>query len=266
MRRYSILQAVPLSFFSGDLYRDVARSWRGIGLAYLVLLVALLTLVVVIRMHLALAGWVNRDAREFVGQVPRIVIRRQVVEVDGAMPLTIRDSRTGAALAIIDTTGAVTSLDGQEARVLMTGDHIFYRKSVAETRVFNLSGVTDFTVDSARAGRWLGIFATWGTPIATPFVFGGLFCFRLLQQLLLALVGLLVGRLARVGLDFSGHMRLAAVALTPALVIEPLLELFGARPSWWGTVWIAVALACMVWAVRANRAAPTETALPAAQA
>lgn len=266
MRRYSILQAIPLSFFSGDLYRDVGRAWRGIGLAYLVLLVALLSLVVVIRMHVSLSGWVNRDARGFAEQVPRIVIRHRVVEVDGTMPITIRGSGPGAELAIIDTTGAVTSLEGQQARVLMTRDHIVYRKNVAETRVFSLSGVKDFTIDSARAHRWLGIFATWVSPIAAPFVFGGLFVFRILQQLLLAVVGLLAGRLLRVSLDFSAHMRVAAVALTPALIIEPALELLGAKPAWWGLAWIAIAVAYVVWAVRANRSAPPETAIAATPA
>lgn len=266
MRRYSILQAVPLSFLSADLYRDVARAWRGVGVAYLVVLVALLALMVVIRMHVGLSGWVNRDARGFVEQIPRLVIRHRVVEVDGAMPLVIRDARSGVELAIIDTTGQITSLDGLEARLLMTRDHIFYRRSAAETRMFNLSGVNDFTVDSARAGRWLGVFGTWASPIMAPFVFGGLFALRLVQQLLLAAVGLLVGRLTGVALDFSGHMRLAAVAMTPALVLEPVLELMGAKPLWWGMLWIALAVGYLVWAVRANRAAPAETTIPATPA
>ena len=255
MRRFSILHAIPLSFFSGDLYRDVARSWRGIGLAYLLLVVALLTVTVVIRMQIALDGFARGEgATGFIEQIPRIVIRHRVVEVDAPMPLVISDSKTGTELAIIDTTGQVTSLDGLEAKVLLTADQVHFRKSVAETRVFALSGVKDFTVDSARAGRWLNTFSTWASPIAAPFVFVGLGCFRLFQQLLLAVVGLLVGRVLGVRIDFSAHMRLAAVALTPALIVEPVLDLLRAKPAGWGMLWIALSIGYMVWAVRANEA------------
>lgn len=260
VRRYSILQALPLSFFSRGLYRDVARSWRGIGLAYLLLVVALLTLVIVVRMQVGLDGWVRRQARDVADQVPTIVIRHQVVRVDAAMPCIIRDRRTGAAFAIVDTTGQVVSLDGQQARVLLTRDHLLLRKSAAETRVFDLSRIEDFTLDAARARRWLGLFATWASPVAAPFVFVGLLCVRLVQQLVLAGIGLLVGSLARVGLDFAAHMRLAAVALTPALVLEPVLELLHARPPGWGLLWSAIALGYLVWAVLANRAGPAEAA------
>jgi len=259
MRRYSILQALPLSFFSRDLYRDVVRSWRGFGLAYLVLLVALLTLVVVIRTGMALDAWVRGEAVGLADQVPRLVIRQRVVEVDRPMPFTIHDPKTGGAVAVVDTTGQVVSLDGLEARLLLTRDHVFYRKSAAETRVFQLSNVKDFTFDSTRAKRWLGLLSTWAAPVMAPFVFVGLLVTRLIQQLVFAVVGLLVGRLTRVRLDFPASMRLAAVALTPALIIEPALEAFRAKPPGWGPIWIAVTLGYIVWAVRANGSGPADT-------
>jgi len=252
MRRYSILQAIPLSFFSRDLYREVVRAWRGIGLAYLVLLVALLTLVVAIRVQIWADGVVHGGGRAFADQIPRIVIRHRVVEVDRPMPYTIRDSRSGASLIVVDTTGQVVSLDSLEASVLLTADHIVYRKSAAETRVFELSAVKDFTLDSARAHHWLRLLSTWAAPVAAPFVFVGFAMVRVIQQLVFAALGLLVGRLARVRFDFSASMRLAAVAMTPALVIEPALEVFKIRPPGWGWLCIAITLAYIVWAVRST--------------
>lgn len=263
MRRYSVFHALPLSFFSDDLYRDVARSWRGIGLVYLVLLVALATLVVAIRMQIGLDRWVQGEARGLVEQVPRIVIRHRVVEVDAPMPYTIHDPKTGTPLAIIDTTGQVASLEGQEARVLVTSDQIHYRRSAAETRVFQLSAWKDLTIDSERAGRWLRVLSTWAAPITGIFVFAGLFCFRLLQQLILAVVGLLAARVLSAALDFPALMRLSAVSLTPALLIEPLLDILGVKPRGFGWVWMVLVLVYMTWAVRANRPGPTNAPGPA---
>jgi hypothetical protein len=260
MRRYSILQALPLSFFSRDLYRDVVRSWRGLGLAYLVLLVALLTLVFVIRTGMALDAWVRGEAQGLADQVPRLVIRQRVVEVDRPMPFTIHDPKTGGAVAVVDTTGQVVSLDGLEARLLLTRDHVFYRKSTTETRVFQLSNVKDFTFDSTRAKRWLGLFSAWAAPVMAPFVFVGLLVVRFIQQLVFGVVGLLVGRLTRVRLDFPASMRLAAVALTPALIIEPVLEIVRGKPPLWGLLWIGIVLSYIVWAVRANEPGPADAA------
>ena len=42
--------------------------------------------------------------------------------------------------------------------------------------------------------------------------------------------------------------------------IEPVLDLMGVRPRWWGLLWTALALAYIVWAVRANSPGPTDAA------
>ena len=42
MKRYSIFHPLVLSFFSKSLYRDVGKNWRGTGLLYLLLIIALL--------------------------------------------------------------------------------------------------------------------------------------------------------------------------------------------------------------------------------
>ena len=41
MKQFGLLRAIWLSFYSPELYRDVARNWRGFGLLYLTVLLAL---------------------------------------------------------------------------------------------------------------------------------------------------------------------------------------------------------------------------------
>jgi hypothetical protein len=260
VRRYSILQAVPLSFFSRDLYRDVAGAWRGIGLVYLVVVVAFLTLVMVLRMQVALNRWVEGSAQGFADQVPGIVIRHRVVEVDRPMPYVIQDRKTGKEMVVVDTTGQITTLDGREARLLLTADHLLYRKSATETRLFKLSGVDNLRVDSTRAKRWLGVLRTWAALCVAPFVFGGMFAFRMVQLVSFAVVGLVVAGLARIRLDFPALMRLAAVALTPALLIEVVLDLMKAKMRGWGFVWTLIAIGYVVWSVLSNRPGPEDAA------
>ena len=266
MRRFSILQAVPLSFFSRDLYRDVAGSWRGAGLVYLVVVVALVTAVVVIGMQFSLRRWAAGPAQGFADQVPTIVIRHRVVEFDQPMPYVLQDRKTGKEWVVIDTTGQITSLEGLEATVLLTADRVMYRKSAAETRVFNISAIDNLTISPTRAREWLGLLATWLALLLAPFIFGGLFVFRLVQLLVFALVGMVVAALSRNRLDFSTLLRITAVALTPALLLEPLLDLAGAKATSWAFVWTVLPLGYVVWAVLASRRPPEDAAAGAAPA
>jgi hypothetical protein len=264
VRRYSILPAIPLSFFSRDLYRDVAGAWRGAGIVYMVVVVALLALVALVRMQMSLNRWAQGSAQEFAAQVPGILIRHRVVEVDRPMPYIIEDRKTGKELVVVDTTGQITSLDGMEARVLLTADRILFSRSTAETRVFNLSGVDSLWIDATRARRGLALLATWASPVVAPFMFGAMFCFRMAQLVAFALVAMLAAGLARLRLDFAALMRLTAVALTPALLLEVLLELVGLKPRGWGFLWTLIAIGYVVWAVLANRPAPGEPAAASA--
>ena len=263
MRRYSILRAIPLSFFSSDLYRDVATSWRGIGLVFQLLLAAFLTLLVLVRIYSALNLWVHREGQQLADQVPKIVIRHRVVEVDRAMPYVIRDSDMRHELAIIDTTGRITSLDSLEASVLLTADRVVMRKSSAETRIVSLSGVENFSLSSDRVKHWLKLLSIWGPILAAPFVLGGLFVVRLIQALAFACAGLLVARLAKADLDFDALLRVAAVALTPATFVDTALGLARHKPAGWGVIWITIVFAYLVWGVIANRRAAGASVPPA---
>ena len=265
MRRYSIFQAIPLSFFSRDLYRDVARGWRGAGIMYTVVTLALLTLVLLVQMQMSLNHWVRGPAQEYADQVPGIVIRHRVVEVDRPMPYAIKDG-AGKEWVVVDTTGQVTSLEGRDAKVLLTADRLIFSKSTAETRTFKLSGVDNLRINSARVKRWLGLLSVWASPFLAPFMFGGMFLFRMVQVVAFALVGMVTATLSRMTFDFSALMRLTAVALTPGFLLEILIKIIGVRMPGWGFLWTLIAMGYVVWAVLANRPGPEDaaTAAPAA--
>ena len=247
------LKAIPRSFFSRPLYRDVGRSWRGIGLVYLLILVGVLALYILVRLQLALMTWVHGPVQGFADQLPTIVVRHRVVEVDRPMPYVIHDREKGTEFAVVDTTGQVTSLDGLEAQALLTASQFHFRKSDTETRVFELSRVKDLTITPAKAKRWSTLLLIWMMPVLAPVLLGGLFAFRLFQVLVFALVGLLVARLARAPLDLTALMRVSAVALTPALVLEPVLDVVGRKLPARELIWCVLALGYLVWGVLANR-------------
>jgi len=268
MGRHSSLQALPYSFFARDAYRDAARQWRGVGLLYVLFLAAIMTAVVVLRIHLAVSSITQHLAPRLIAQLPTITIDHGRLSTDAQNPVAIRGPASGRVLALIDTaaTATPTALEGSTAYVLLTRDHIVCRYSTTETRTFDLSRVEHFVLDRNIATRWTRL-ANWLAVVMFPFVLVGLYLARLVQQLLASFATLLVARIRGVAVDFGGAMRLAALAMTPATLVLDLIGVLGGRVPGSGWIWCAVTLGYVLFGVDACRpdlAAPTTAGGPTA--
>lgn len=221
MKRYSIFHPLVLSFFSKSLYRDVAKHWRGTGLLYL-------------------------------AQIPAVTISNGQVSTDATMPYFIKDPKTGANIAIIDTTGQYKTLEDTDAKLLLTKSKLIFSKSATETQTYDLSGVQSFYVDRARVEGWLGIVGSWFGPALYPLAVLFSFIFRAIQMLIYALVGMLFVQILHANLSFKTLMRLAAISITPVLVLDLLLGLLAVHiPGWW-LLGIVIALGYLFLAVKVN--------------
>lgn len=266
MRRYSNVQALLFSFLQREVYRDAAGHWRGTGLVYVLVLAAIVAVLAALRIEMSVSRWANRDAPRVIAQLPAITIDHGHVAIDRPSPVVLRDPDTGKPAAIIDTTGTVTSLEGTDAYLLLTRDHLVYRKTAAETRVFDLSRVQHFAVDQARATHWTRLAVVWLPIVVFPFILLFMFVARLFQQLIAALAVLVVGRARSLALDFAACMRLAALAITPATLALDLAGFAGLKVPWSGTLWCLITLAYVVLAIAACRAAPADAPDDAAAA
>jgi len=261
MRRFSNVQALALSFFSRDLYRDVASHWKGAGLLYQLLVIVLATLVIAIRMHLGVAQWATRDAPPVIAQVPTIHIVHGEASVNRLTPITIHDPKSGKAIAIIDTSGEVTSLEGTDARLLLTRNQLVVLRRPGFTQVYDLRNINNLTLDRPTLTGWLRMIATWSAVLCSPFILAGLYAARLIVLLICSTVLFLVGKSRKGALDFSASTRLASVALTPATLLEIVLDAIGTKPAYWGLVWILVAAGYLVFAFRAGSGSPLAPAV-----
>jgi uncharacterized protein DUF1189 len=254
MGRYSSLQALPYSFFARGAYRDAARRGRGVGLLYVLFLAAIMTALVVLRIELAVLSFNLHQAPRLIAQLPTITIDHGRLSTD-ANPVAIRDPDSGRVLALIDTAATVTALEGSTAYVLFTRDYIAYRKSAAETRIFDLSRVEHFVWDRNVATRWTRL-VSWLAVVVLPFILVGLYLARLVQQLVASFATLLVARVSGVALDLAGAMRLAALAITPATLVLDLIGALGGRVPGSGWIWCAITLGYVMFGVNACRPDP----------
>lgn len=231
MRKYTILHAPLLSFFSKSLYQDVARNWRGTGLLYLLVLLAACWAALAFKLYAGIATFA-RATRPLAEKLPPITIRQGVAEVSEPQPYTIHDPRTGRPAIIIDTTGQVTALEDTGATVLLTRTRLIPRNG--EASEIALSRLPDFYVDGPIATKWLDWARRWLALTAYPFALLFSYLYRILQALLYAAIGLAFAAIVRGELSFQAAMRLAVVATTPAIILNTIVLLIGLTiPFWW---------------------------------
>src|SRR5215470_9276887 len=170
MKRYSIFHPFVLSFFSKDLYRDVAHHWRGVGFLYLLLLLTICWIPTAIKMGADFSKFANDEAPGILDQVPNISITKGEVSITEQMPYTIKSPKTGETLAIIDTTGQ-TTVESSNAPLLLTKTSLMVRQNNrSESRVYNLSGVSQFLLTKERLYNWLNLAKTFLPIIVFPFM------------------------------------------------------------------------------------------------
>ncbi|HVQ37851.1 MAG TPA: DUF1189 domain-containing protein [Pyrinomonadaceae bacterium] len=252
MKRYSIFHPLVLSFFSKSLYKDVGKNWRGTGLLYLFLLLALVWIPTVIKGQLGISAWVNGESKEITKQIPAITISKGQVSTDVPTPHIIKDPKTAEDIAIIDTSGTYQNLDSSDAKLLLTKSKLIVRRRATDSQTYDLSGVQSFSLDQAKVDGWLATTKTWFTPIVYPLALISSFIFRAIQILIYALVGLGFARMLKTNLDFKALMRLSAIAITPVLLLNLLFEFVPGRIPGWFILGIIVALGYLFFGVKAN--------------
>jgi hypothetical protein len=259
VKRFNIFQALWFSFYSAPLYRDVGRQWKGAGTLYLLLLLALMWIPEMVHFQGTLAAFVEGEGRAFANQLPTITITDGEVSTDVETPYFIRDPKTNQVWAIVDLTGEYTSLQGTDAKLLLTRNQLLMsrdRGTIHETRVYDLSGVESFTLDRSRVMGWLELVASWLAILAYPVALLFSFIYRIVQVLIYAAIGLLIARSTKVGLDYVALMRLTAVAITPAVVVDTVRSVAEISiPVWW-LLAFAITMGYLTFAIKANATVP----------
>jgi len=247
-----MLHALYLSFFSRDLYRDVRKNWKGTGFVYLLLLLAVTWLPIIYRMHGDLSEEIRQEVPKYLAQMPKITIAAGRVSIDRPVPYTILESDGRTPFMVIDTSGAIISLEQTDATVLLTGDQIMFRRPQRdEAKVYNLTG-TDASIDRDLVGRWVGTFGKYFGVVAYPVVLAGDYVYRFFQMMIYAAIGMIFVRKLRAPLDSDAVFRLAAVAITPAIVLPTLLLLAGIHVPASPIVFFAMAIGYLYFAVKVN--------------
>ncbi len=249
-RRYTIFQAPVLAFYSRAFYREAARLWRGTGFLYLFALLAVCWIPVVGSIHSRLEAFAERELPVYLPQIPDMKIENGVLSVDAEQPHEIRRPSDGKPVVVIDTTGTIRSLDETEAPVLVTRTHVSYRINPRETRSTAFSQDEALSITSADVERWAHAGLKLLIPVLYPVFLGSSYAARILLALIYAGIGSLAVSKSRTPLGFQAMLRLAVVAMTPAILLKTALSVIGYELPLGGVWYFLIALNYLFFGIR----------------
>lgn len=258
MKHYSFIQAPYLSFFSKRLYQSVCHTWKGVGFTYLLFLLGICWLPTVLQIHSGFSRFVETDAPPIIEQIPVINITNGEAVIEEEQPFYINDPDSGETIAIIDTTGSITSLSDVEAEVLLTKTKIIYKKNDIETRTYNLDQIQDFRLDQDRINGWMAIMKNTLAIAIYPFALSGSFIIRVIQVLIYALLGMAFSSITKSRRSYLELIRLSVVALSPPLIIKTLLSIFDIDFPFMSSILFCVTMGYLYWGVKAASEKPTD--------
>lgn len=237
-------QAPFQSFFSGELYRQVARNWKGIGFLYLSLVTLLCVVLSFTFLMLNMSSAVDR----LFTKMPGVKIdANSKLSIDKPSPYVINLDIPGETNKIVfDTGGKAKSLEDAEGAILLvTQDELIMKDSVSgESKTsFKDSGIKDWTLSAESLGDLKKMMGN--VIIAVMAAIGALtFLGHYFLALIYAGIGMIMSSITNAKLTYGAALRVTCVAMTPAMLISMLLWCTGqwTLGQWWGFLSIPMTL------------------------
>ena len=251
-RRYTIIHPLVMSFYSKNFYRDVAQNWKNYVFLYLLFFIALCSVVKTVKIHYALSDFLTEHTPAFISQFPAVTFSNGRASTDQREPHFIKDPKSGEDIIIIDTTGQINSLNDTRAVMLLTETELIIKKSDRETQVFSLSEIEDFRFDQDVVYSWLKIAQKWLAVVFFPFLVLGSFAYRLVQILILGVIGMVFANILKTDLEFQSLISIAVMAITPVVLLDTFMGPPNVSAVSWFSLCILISSGFLFFGIKAN--------------
>ena len=252
MRRYNVLQALVLSFYSRDLYRDVAKNWQGLAVLYVLLLLALSWMPCITNVYHEVKQMIALKSPVILKQIPSFTIKDGALSIDKPVPYIIKDPKTNLPMIIVDTSGRIKSLANNQATILITEHKFYLRKNLDKVYEYDFSHWRDITLDKFYLNgilRQLGLGLVIGIYLLLVLLS---FAYRMLQALLYGTIALLFAKLGSYKVDYSQCIWLAMIAITPAVILSTVLGMLNIGFFGINVIYFVVSVCYLIFAVTAQ--------------
>ncbi len=251
-RIYKYRQALYLAFYSARLYIDVAKRWRGFGLIYFLLVIAIAAVPVSIKTMQKFNSYFNQQLLEPLKEIPNFEVVHGKLVFKYFMPYLIKNKQ-GEAIIVIDDKSNLTEVNYVYPNwmLFVTSDRAYFhppgltilnaRNAPLPTSVSTknltmqtfediqyeaFNGPDWITTTGLSTTKWYFIFAIY------PVLVGLMYGFFTLLLSFMALMGQVFARtVLRLKIDFKHTCRLMLVSSSCGVSLFIVSLSFGAIPT-----------------------------------
>lgn len=232
---------VELSF-----YKDVKNFEISRSLKYFFSLIFLITLILTFRFSYDFRKGLNVAADWALKNLPPIEIQKGIASVTGAEPYKIVEN---GFTVIIDTTGAVTSLDDYGKGILLMKNKIMYKESELKTETYSLSNIESLRIDQNFINS-MRRNAVW---VLFPIMLiGGFISYsiaKFIQIFLLSLITIAISSIVNVKLAYKQIFNIGVYAITTSAILGVLRAASGLQIPLFGILYIGLYIIYLIMAV-----------------
>lgn len=242
---YRYWEAIYLSFYSADVYRDVRLRWKGINAIYLFLVILVFCLPLALKVSNSMLNYFDNKIIQPLEKLPSLYIQNGSVSIDKPMPYFVKNN-DGDVIAAIDTTGEIDSFskDYPEMTILVTKNAINYRyltpsnflglenqkSSPPKIVKQDLESSENIVLNMKQAINQSGVkkirFAIQF--LIYPILVFSVFSAYMVLMLSFALLGEVIAKtIFKIDLKYKASCRISTLALTPHLAFSLVLAALG---------------------------------------
>lgn len=247
---YKKITGIPLSFFSPALYRDVGRNWKGSGFSYLFILL-FICWIPVVYFTASHAKTMLTGFTETLKSMPAVKITQGQLSLEQNTPFVILDPNSSELLLAVDPDERFHSYANNDALILVTKDSVHIKKLNYQYN-YPQDLELDLRQSSSDVSNLLDLNQGY---LMASYYLVALFIslvYRYIQVFFYAILGKAFFS-SKTSLSFGAVMRIAAVALTPAIVLFTVQSIVGFYIPWGRLVYFLLAMAYLFFGIRVNR-------------
>ncbi|MGE5630513.1 MAG: DUF1189 domain-containing protein [Caulobacteraceae bacterium] len=218
-------------------YREIKDNKFGRSFTYLLLLFLIIYFINGTKTFVVLRAGVDELVSQVNNNVPEFKLENGEFSFEGKMPYYI--SNNANEVFAIDTTGQLTekALEGVHTGMLVTRDKLFVKQNTGELRVFSLKEFVGITLTKSDVLNFLPKLS-WIVLIFIVFGFIFVFGWKLLNAVILALIGLIINAVMKADMKYNNLLNISIYALTLPLLLQLAVDLSGiAVPMFWLIYW-----------------------------
>lgn len=259
MQQYNIFQAIPMSFYSKNLYKDVAQNWGIKSFFYLLFILALSWIVATYTMQRDINRAVSNKTEQFFSQFPVITVKDGKISTPENRPYTIISPETKEKIIVIDTSGQTKSVDSKanilvtENQIIITNDEKANSTEAPHTEIYHVPSSFNTTINPDNFKTFFDNLANF----IWVFYFVGFvivsFIYRIFQALLYSLFGKIFSLMVGVPIKYSQILQIALVSITPVIVLSTIFYHFNIHFPLQLLFYVVLAMFYLCYGILANK-------------